>query len=62
MNDQIADVAQVFEGTDGQFYVRTRSTNGNPILTSEGYENKGHAIKVAEDTGLRVEVLEGTHE
>ena len=34
---------QIFNGKDGDFYFRLRANNGEPILASEGYENKAAA-------------------
>jgi len=55
-DERIADRAEVFKGDDGKWYVRTLSTNGKIILSSEGYDDHGYAISVAGDTGLPVHV------
>lgn len=56
MPTKIADKAQVFQGDDGKWYVRTRSEENNQtIMTSEGYNDRDWAHAVAEDTGLPVE-------
>lgn len=34
---------QLFSGKDGDFYWRLRANNGEPILSSEGYESKSGA-------------------
>lgn len=52
MDDKVADRAEVFEGEGGLWYVRTKSNNGQTIMTSEGYQTVSHALKVALDTGL----------
>ena len=51
-DERIADRAEVFKGDDGKWYVRTLSTNGKIILSSEGYEQPDYAERVAADTGL----------
>jgi uncharacterized protein YegP (UPF0339 family) len=54
MADRIQDYAEVIAGSDGKFYVHTKSENGQVILTSEGYDNEAYAHQVADDTGLPV--------
>lgn len=54
----IADHAEVFQGEDGKWYVRTVSDNNKIILSSEGYDDKDWAVAVARDTGLDVEFVE----
>lgn len=34
---------EVFEGKDGQWYVRLRARNGEIVAQSEGYESEGAA-------------------
>lgn len=54
----------VFEGSDGQFYVRAHAANGEPWFTSEGYTTRGHARRSALDfvthmrSGGTVEVVD----
>lgn len=59
MTEAIADRAEVFQSReDQQWYVRTISSNGEVIMTSEGYWHRDHAFMVADDTGLPVEEVE----
>jgi len=57
VSERIADRAEVFQGEDEKFYVRTVSTNGEGIMTSEGYNTKSYAEQVAKDTGLPVVII-----
>jgi hypothetical protein len=56
MSEKIADEAVVWKSSeDGLWYVHTQSSENNAVvLTSEGYENHDHAMRVAYDTGLTV--------
>ena len=50
-HDRTADHAEVFQGADGGWYVRTVSENGRIILRSEGYENEDWARSIAGQHG-----------
>ena len=57
--EKLADKAEVFQGEDDKWYVRTKSAgNDEIILRSDGYENQAHALRVATDTGLPVEIVD----
>jgi hypothetical protein len=54
-SEKIADYVEIFPGTDGDWYFRAMSTNGEEIYrSSEGYKYFTDARKVAADTGLPV--------
>lgn len=55
---RIADIAQIFRDEDGKWYVRTKSSNGQTIMTSEGYDDRQYAGQVAADTGLPIVLVE----
>lgn len=55
---KIIDKAQVVEDENGQWHVKLLSDNEKTILTSEQYQGKEHALDVANDLGVPVEVKE----
>ena len=40
-------VIEVFEGNDGQWYVRIKARNGRVLFSSEGYTRKRDALRMA---------------
>lgn len=56
----IVDYAELFKGKDGLWYVRTKSNNGQTIMTSEGYKNRGYAMSLACESASRVKFMSGS--
>ena len=59
-------VIEVFKGESGIWFVRLVSDNGETLMSSEGYDSKGNAVRAAENLAdladsayrLHVHVLE----
>ena len=56
------DTAEVFYGTDGQFYYRVRAGNGETIAESDGYKHRVDALDVLEAHFPSVSVVDLTVE